>query len=107
LQAGASAFLNHNSPTAKSLGSPRVRIVEWKEKDPLVSIPAFSVSFGFAETVKSINAAGMPVKLQINAQNLNEVVPTFNVLCETRGNIFSKFLQLQKCAVIYTLLSRL
>ncbi|CAG8476670.1 6797_t:CDS:2 [Acaulospora morrowiae] len=74
-KSGASAVIFYNTPEQKKLSYSRVRIVDWKEGDPLIAIPVLAAS----------NSMG---QLLSNSQHINIttytklfVVETFNVLC--------------------------
>ncbi|PVV04234.1 hypothetical protein BB560_001269 [Smittium megazygosporum] len=70
-------------PTAKKPSAARVRIVDWKEGDPLVSIPVLSITHSTFQTIKHSKES----KLNMIVDSRIDVVETFNVLCEGKyGN---------------------
>jgi len=52
--------------------------------DKLITIPALSASYGFGTTIAELTTQ-TNVTLRINTDTIIRIVPTFNVICETRN----------------------
>lgn len=78
---GAAAIFFYNRPERKQLLSNRVRSLHWYENDPLLSIPAVSVSYSvgsfFLNNIKQV---------RVNLETSTELIiaDTFNIICDTR-----------------------
>ena len=81
--AGASAVIFYNSFTRTGLLGHRVRLTQWKEGDPLMSIPVVSVLHSVGQAL--LNAVGSK-SLRLNLKTFAEIriVETFNVICDTQ-----------------------
>ncbi|CAG8441154.1 5402_t:CDS:10 [Scutellospora calospora] len=71
----ASAVIFYNSPEQKKLSKVRVRITEWKEGDPLMTIPVLSASNSLGQMLKRSTSINITTYTKIF------VTETFNVLC--------------------------
>ncbi|PVU90513.1 hypothetical protein BB561_004855 [Smittium simulii] len=79
-QAGAIGVLISTSRNAVKPSIARIRIVDWKENDPLMTIPVFSVTYSTFQSIKNTPDA----KFTMIAQSEIRVVETFNTFCESR-----------------------
>ncbi|KAF9092286.1 Leucyl aminopeptidase yscIV [Mortierella sp. AM989] len=80
-QAGASGILFYNNPKRKALLFSRIRIVAWKEGDPLISIPVLSITNSFGTTLIQNQDT---VLLNLKTVNSLTVESTINVLCTSK-----------------------
>ncbi|CAO3673773.1 unnamed protein product [Umbelopsis ramanniana] len=83
-KAGASAIVFYNSAHRTSLLYSRVRITDWKQGDPLMTIPVVATSHSVGQTLKgslSHMRLSLTTKTQITLEN------THNIICVGRlGN---------------------
>ncbi|OMH81241.1 Aminopeptidase [Zancudomyces culisetae] len=77
-QAGAAAVLVSTPKGAKKPSWARVRIVEWKEGDPLMSIPVLSITHSTFQTIMAAKNARLD--LETNAKI--DIHTTSNIICE-------------------------
>ncbi|OLY84847.1 Aminopeptidase [Smittium mucronatum] len=80
---GASAVLISTPKSAIKPSFARVRIVDWKEGDPLMNIPVLSLTFSTFKTLLAGINNGARVDLVTNTEI--KVVTTSNVICEGRA----------------------
>lgn len=71
----------YNGPGRTRLISSRVRITAWKEGDPLMQIPVFSITQSLGLTLLQNEATAV---LNINTVNSQTIERTINVLCTTK-----------------------
>ncbi|KAJ1667028.1 hypothetical protein IW140_002240 [Coemansia sp. RSA 1813] len=89
-QMGAHAVVFVRSSRYKYPSRARVRITDWKEGDPLMTIPVLSVTSSVGQLLKS---AAPSIHLDIETDTSIEVVKTLNVICVGRtGNASSTVL---------------
>ena len=82
-KAGASAIMWFNTLERKELSNARVRIVNWKEGDPLMKIPVLSISHALGQYFDA-RYSGPEFKIDLKADAKMTLASTFNILCETR-----------------------
>ncbi|KAF9995970.1 Leucyl aminopeptidase yscIV [Entomortierella chlamydospora] len=80
-QAGASGVLFYNNPKRKALLFSRIRIIAWKEGDPLISIPVLSITNSLGLTLIQNQDE---VHLNLKTVNSLTVESTINVLCTSK-----------------------
>ncbi|KAJ2676349.1 hypothetical protein IWW42_000638 [Coemansia sp. RSA 1085] len=80
-QLGARAVVFVRSPKYKTPSHARVRITDWKEGDPLMTIPVISVTHSVGQLLQS-TARGLRVDIETDTSI--QVVNTFNVICVGR-----------------------
>ncbi|PWA03804.1 hypothetical protein BB558_000030 [Smittium angustum] len=78
--AGASAILISTTEFSKKLSNARIRTVEWKESDTLVTIPVLSITHSTFLTVLSSSKN----TINIVTHSKIEIADTFNVFCVSR-----------------------
>ncbi|KAJ1947779.1 hypothetical protein GGF37_000156 [Kickxella alabastrina] len=78
---GAKAVVFVRLPRFKSPSTARVRITDWKEGDPLMSIPVLSVTSSVGQLLLSTEIAA---QLNIETDTSIDIVKTFNVICVGR-----------------------
>ncbi|KAJ3034972.1 hypothetical protein HDV00_004513 [Rhizophlyctis rosea] len=78
--AGASAVVLYNPPDVRYLSNARVRIVEWKEGDPLIDIPVLSMTHSVGVALASAKESSLSIATNTSL----EVLETFNVICDTK-----------------------
>jgi hypothetical protein len=83
-QAGAVALLQYLASPG-SLSNTRVRTTDWLPTDTNIIIPAFSVSYALGQ---SLRAAGTALRLSLSVNATLNIVPTYNIICNT-GNAAS------------------
>ncbi|CAG8494874.1 11298_t:CDS:2 [Cetraspora pellucida] len=71
----ASAVVFYNSPEQTKLSYVRVRIAEWKEGDPLMSIPVIAASNSLGRILKISSSVNITTYTKIF------VAETFNIIC--------------------------
>ncbi|KAF9431779.1 Leucyl aminopeptidase yscIV [Entomortierella beljakovae] len=81
-EAGASGILFYNNPKRKALLFSRIRIVAWKEGDPLIGIPVLSITNSFGATLIQNQDT---VQLSLKTVNSQTVESTINVVCTSKG----------------------
>ncbi|KAF9901792.1 hypothetical protein BX616_002149, partial [Lobosporangium transversale] len=79
--AGASAVIFYNRPNRTVLLYSRIRITEWKEGDPLMSIPVLAATRSLGKTLIQNQET---VLLNLKTNNRLTVESTINVLCTTK-----------------------
>ncbi|KAG9301193.1 hypothetical protein G9A89_012576 [Geosiphon pyriformis] len=79
-QKGASAVIFYNSPARRTLLYNRVRLVDWKERDPLMKIPVLAASYSLGQLL----ALSKEIKVDIQTYTKITVTDTFNVICLLR-----------------------
>lgn len=67
----------------ESLSNTRIRVLDWKEGDPLIRIPVLSVTKTVGQLLEQHNDS----ILQITTSATLEVLDTFNVLCMIEGEV--------------------
>ncbi|KAJ2135975.1 hypothetical protein IW136_004075, partial [Coemansia sp. RSA 678] len=77
-QMGARAVVLVRSPQYKQPSRARVRIAEWKEGDPLMTIPVLSVTHSVGQVLAHASRVDIETHSQIDE------VETFNILCVGR-----------------------
>lgn len=78
----AAAVFFYNTLARTSLLGNRVRIVNWRGGDALMEVPVLSLSHSVGMALVEGARAGMTVDLATSMDI--HIVPTFNVVCETR-----------------------
>ncbi|KAI9502739.1 hypothetical protein GGI25_004463 [Coemansia spiralis] len=81
-QLGARAVIFVRSKRYKTPSWARVRIADWKEGDPLMTIPVLSVTSSVGQVIES---AAPKIQLDIETDTSIDVVKTFNVICVGRS----------------------
>ncbi|KAI8323038.1 Zn-dependent exopeptidase [Martensiomyces pterosporus] len=79
-QLGAKAVVFVRPAQFKSPSTARVRITDWKESDPLMTIPVLSVTHSVGQVLES----SASVRVDIETDTRIDVVKTFNVICVGR-----------------------
>ncbi|KAJ2780720.1 hypothetical protein H4R18_003307 [Coemansia javaensis] len=80
-QLGARAVVFARPPRFREPSRARVRIVDWKEGDPLMTVPVLSVTASVGQLLASVAGAA---RVDVEADTSIDVVKTFNVLCVGR-----------------------
>ncbi|OMJ23458.1 Aminopeptidase [Smittium culicis] len=84
-QMGAAAVLISTPKSATKPSYARVRIVDWKENDPLMNIPVLSITHSTFNVL--ITSSRYNSTLDIDTKAQIKVVDTFNIICEGKtGN---------------------
>ncbi|KAJ2012309.1 hypothetical protein GGI14_005863, partial [Coemansia sp. S680] len=81
-QMGASAVVFVRSARFKTPSTARVRFTDWKEGDPLMTVPVLSVTHSVGQLLQT--AAASKLRIDIETNTSIDVVKTFNVLCVGR-----------------------
>ncbi|KAJ1877043.1 hypothetical protein LPJ71_011351, partial [Coemansia sp. S17] len=81
-QMGASAVVFVRSARFKTPSTARVRFTDWKEGDPLMTVPVLSVTHSVGQLLQT--AAVSKLRIDIETNTSIDVVKTFNVLCVGR-----------------------
>ncbi|KAG0341814.1 Leucyl aminopeptidase yscIV [Podila humilis] len=81
-KSGASGILFYNNPNRKALLFSRIRLVAWKEGDPLISIPTLSITNSLGNTLLQNQETA---RINLRTINRQTVESTINVLCTTKG----------------------
>ncbi|RUS21295.1 hypothetical protein BC937DRAFT_93097 [Endogone sp. FLAS-F59071] len=79
-QHNATAVIFYNSPKRRSLLFNRIRIVAWKEGDPLMTIPVIAVTASLGQTLALASAAGIG-RVDLSTNTAITLHTTHNVLC--------------------------
>ncbi|KAJ2372991.1 hypothetical protein H4S02_009011 [Coemansia sp. RSA 2611] len=82
-QKGASAVVFVRSARFKAPSAARVRFADWKEGDPLMTIPVLSVTHSVGQLLQTAPASKL--RIDIETSTSIDVVKTFNVLCVGRS----------------------
>ncbi|KAF9585620.1 Leucyl aminopeptidase yscIV [Lunasporangiospora selenospora] len=83
-KAGASGVIFYNTAKQVALIYTRMRVIPWKEGDPLISIPVLSVSYSIGTNLVQHEST---LLIDIRTRNSQTVETTRNVLCTTKdGN---------------------
>ncbi|KAJ2760109.1 hypothetical protein H4S06_001899 [Coemansia sp. BCRC 34490] len=80
-QMGARAVVFVRSNKFKTPSWARVRNTDWKEGDPLMTVPVLSVTSSVGQLLES---AASDIKLDVETDTSIEVVKSFNVICVGR-----------------------
>ncbi|KAJ2719563.1 hypothetical protein GGI07_005150 [Coemansia sp. Benny D115] len=80
-QKGAKAVLFIMSPRFKTPSRARVRLVDWKEGDPLMTIPVLSATSSVGQLLQSLGDGAL---LNIHVDSSIKEVKTHNVICVGR-----------------------
>ncbi|KAJ2602395.1 hypothetical protein GGF39_000759 [Coemansia sp. RSA 1721] len=80
-QLGASAVVFVRSARFKTPSTARVRITDWKEGDPLMTIPVLSVTHSVGQLLYSMTSSAY---VDVETNTSIDVVKTFNVICVGR-----------------------
>ncbi|KAJ2885744.1 hypothetical protein FB639_001710, partial [Coemansia asiatica] len=80
-QLGASAVVFVRSARFKTPSTARVRITDWKEGDPLMTIPVLSVTHSVGQLLYGMKDSA---HVDIETDTSIDVVKTFNVICVGR-----------------------
>ncbi|KAJ2009067.1 hypothetical protein GGI04_000756 [Coemansia thaxteri] len=81
-QLGARAVVFVRSARFKLPSTARVRITDWKEGDPLMTIPVLSVTHSVGQLLRTVTHSQLRVDIETSSSI--EVVKTLNVLCVGR-----------------------
>ncbi|KAJ1964455.1 hypothetical protein GGI12_001408 [Dipsacomyces acuminosporus] len=79
-QMGARAVVFVRAARFKSPSTARVRLTDWKEGDPLMTVPVLSVTHSVGQVLES----SQEVRVNIKTDTSIDVVKTFNVICVGR-----------------------
>ncbi|KAJ1946151.1 hypothetical protein FBU59_002102, partial [Linderina macrospora] len=79
-QLGAKAVVFIRSARYSTPSTARVRITDWKEGDPLMTVPVLSVTHSVGQVLESLES----VRLDVFTDTRIDVVKTFNVICVGR-----------------------
>ncbi|KAJ1946228.1 hypothetical protein EC988_005586, partial [Linderina pennispora] len=79
-QLGASAVVFIRSSRYPTPSRARVRISDWKEGDPLMTVPVLSVTHSVGQVLEGLKG----VRLDVFTDTRIDVVKTFNVICVGR-----------------------
>ncbi|CAG8539552.1 1611_t:CDS:2 [Ambispora gerdemannii] len=77
---GASAVIFYNSASRKKLLFNRVRIVDWKEGDPIMTIPVLAASFSLGQLL----AFSKDKRIDLQTYTKISIVDTYNVICSLK-----------------------
>ncbi|KAJ2777923.1 hypothetical protein GGI15_004344 [Coemansia interrupta] len=80
-QMGARAVVFVRSARYRVPSNARVRLVDWKEGDPLMSVPVLSVTHSVGQVLRSTAEGG---RVSIETHGRIELAQTFNVVCVGR-----------------------
>ncbi|KAJ2747926.1 hypothetical protein GGI20_000013 [Coemansia sp. BCRC 34301] len=81
-QLGASAVVFVRSARFKAPSTARVRFTDWKEGDPLMTVPVLSVTHSVGQLLFAL--AQSKVRVDIETSTSIDVVETFNIICVGR-----------------------
>ncbi|KAJ2886517.1 hypothetical protein IWW38_005222, partial [Coemansia aciculifera] len=81
-QLGASAVVVVRSARFKTPSTARVRFTDWKEGDPLMTIPVLSVTHSVGQLLQGLAQSKLRIDIETNTSI--DVVETFNVICVGR-----------------------
>ncbi|CAG8562911.1 12844_t:CDS:2, partial [Ambispora leptoticha] len=77
---GASAVIFYNSASRTKLLFNRVRIVDWKEGDPIMKIPVLAASFSLGQLL----AFSKDKRIDLRTYTKISIVDTYNVICSLK-----------------------
>ncbi|KAI8874376.1 hypothetical protein GQ42DRAFT_23412 [Ramicandelaber brevisporus] len=84
---GAIGVIFYNGPNRKALLGGRTRLVEWKEGDPLLKIPAVAATHSTGALLVKL---GDEARITLSTRADMRVAKTFNVICEGKAGDVDK-----------------